>query len=95
MPRPFLFHQSASPAAVLQRPRTCYIVVRQQDVWFIRFEGEEYGPYRTEREARLFAIDAAHMLAEQGEDTEVLTLDESGELRPIWTVGHDPDPPRL
>jgi len=95
MPRPDLSDRSSVPAPVLQRPRTSYIVVRQEDVWFIRFEGEEYGPYRTEREAKLFAIDAAHLLAEQGEATQVLMLDESGELRPAWTHGQDPYPPRL
>ena len=52
--------------------RTRYFVVRQEDVWFIKFDGEEYGPYQTEREAMLFAIDAANKLGEQGEDTQVL-----------------------
>lgn len=95
MPRPYVSDHSPVPALVLPRPRTCYIVVRQEDVWFIRFEGEEYGPYSTEREAKLFAVDAAHLLAEQGEETQVLMLDESGELCPAWTHGQDPYPPRL
>jgi hypothetical protein len=95
MPRPHLFSHAPTPTAVLQPVRTSYVVVRQQDLWFIRFEGEEYGPYKTEREAKLFAIDAAHLLAQQGEDTQVLMLDESGELRPVWTGGHDSYPPAL
>jgi hypothetical protein len=95
MPRPIVSNQSPPPRLVLERHRTAYIVVRQQDVWLIRFEGEEYGPYKTEREAKLFAIDAAHTLGAQGEDTQVLMLDETGELCPAWTYGHDPYPPRL
>jgi hypothetical protein len=33
----------------------------------IKFDSEEYLPYETEREAMLFAIDAAHTLGESGE----------------------------
>jgi hypothetical protein len=69
--------------------------VRQEDVWFIKFDGEEYGPYKSEREALLFAVDAAHKLGEQGEGTQVLLLDESGQPQPAWMYGHDPYPPRL
>ena len=76
------------------RPKTRYLVVRQEDVWFIHFAGEEYGPYNTERQAMLFAIDAAHKLGEQGEKTQVLVLDENGDARPAWTFGQDPYPPR-
>jgi hypothetical protein len=75
--------------------RTRYVVVRQEDVWFIHFAGEEFGPYKTEREAMLFAIDAAHQLSEQGEETQVLVVDENGEARPAWTYRQDPYPPRL
>jgi hypothetical protein len=76
-------------------PRTRYLVVRQEDVWFIHFDGEQYGSYKTEREAMLFAIEAAHKLGEQGEETQVLMLDENGEARPAWTFGRDAFPPRL
>ena len=47
-------------------------VERQEDVWFIRFDGADYGPYKSEREALLFAVDAANTLGEQGEETQVL-----------------------
>jgi hypothetical protein len=77
-----------------QHPRTRYLVVRQEDVWFIKFDGEDYGPYRSEREAMLFAVDAANKLGEQGEETQVLVMDENGALQPRWTHGHDPYPPR-
>ena len=71
-----------------------YIVARHDDVWLIKFDGEEYGPYNSEREAMLFAIDAAHTLGEQGNTTQVLLMDETGEMRPEWTCGLDPYPPR-
>jgi hypothetical protein len=76
-------------------PRTRYLVVRQEDVWFIKFNDDEYGPYQSEREAMLFAIDAAHKLGEQGEETQVLQVEEDGKVRPAWTHGLDPYPPRL
>ena len=37
-------------------PRVCYLVVRYQDEWVIKFEGEEFGPYKSQSEAMLFAI---------------------------------------
>ena len=60
---------------------------------FIAFEGEEFGPYQSEREAMLFAIDAAHKLSEQGEETQVLRTDETGGVSPVWTFGLDSYPP--
>ena len=83
--RPFASH----------RPHTCYLVVRQEDVWFIKFDGEEYGPYQSEREAMLFAIDAANKLGKQGEETQVLVMGENGDVRPFWTHGRDPFPPNI
>jgi hypothetical protein len=96
MPRPHLHHRDTlAPAFVSVGPYTRYLVIRQGEVWLIKFEGEEYGPYNTEREALLFAIDAAHKLAGQGEDTQVLIADESGKPHPAWTHGRDPYPPAL
>ena len=63
MPRPQLHNDTLAPAVIPGHPYTRYIVVRQDDVWFIKFDGDEYGPYKAEREALLFAIDAAHNLA--------------------------------
>ncbi len=82
--------------AVPGHPHTRYLVVRvirQDDVWFIKFDGEEYGPYKTQREAMLFAIDAAHTLGESGEGAEVLLMDERGNALAIWTQGQDRYPP--
>jgi hypothetical protein len=82
------------PAIVEPSPRKRYLVVRREDVWFIRFGGEEFGPYKTEREAKLFAIEAAHKLGEQGEETEVLLSDEAGAISPVWIHGQHAYPPR-
>jgi hypothetical protein len=95
MPRPPHHHDTLAPAFVSGRPCTRYLVVRQEDVWFIKFDGEEYGPYNSEREAMLFAVDAAHKLGEQGEATEVSLMDETGVAQLAWIHGRDPYPPRL
>ena len=36
-----------------------YFVVQHDDVWMIKFDDEEYGPYKSKNEAMIFAIDAA------------------------------------
>jgi len=92
MQRP-LGHEGTSVAAIVPgSPRRRYLVTRRQDLWFIAFEGEEFGPYQSEREAVLFAVDAAHRFGEQGEPTQVLRVDESGDANPVWTYGLDPYP---
>ena len=82
-------------AFVSNRQRVRYLVMRQEDVWFISFAGEKFGPYISEREAMLFAVDAAQKLGANGEDTEVCRIDEHGEAQAAWTYGLDPYPPRL
>ena len=62
MPRAQIHDTARVAAFVLGASRTRYLVMRQEDVWFITFNGEEFGPYRSEREAMLFATDAAHKL---------------------------------
>jgi len=95
MLRLWLSESTQAPAFVSDRPRVRYLVVRQEDVWFIKFGGESFGPYISEREAMLFAIDAAQRLGAKGEDTEVRRLDQHGDPQPAWTYGLDPYPPRL
>ena len=90
MPRPQLHNDTLAPAVIPGHPHTRYIVVRQDDVGFIKFDGDEYGPYKTEREALLFAIDAAHNLGDSGEDTQVLLMAENGNLLAAWIHGKDP-----
>jgi hypothetical protein len=95
MPRPQYHNDTLAPAFLPGRPHTRYLVVRQEDLWFIKFDGEEYGPYKSEREALLFAIDAAHHLGEQGEEAQVLLIDEAGEAHAAWTYGQDSYPPPM
>ena len=75
-------------------PRSRYWISRQEDAWFIEFDGADYGPYKSESEAMLFAVDAANKLGEQGEATQVVVIDEHGQARSIWTFGLDAYPPR-
>ena len=92
MPRPE-FHHRAGEFVPGCSPNQ-YLVLRREDAWFIKFQGEEFGPYQSEREVMLFAIDAAHKLGSQGKDTEVLQVGETGETRLMWTYRLDPYPPR-
>jgi hypothetical protein len=94
MPGTHLQNTDLAPAFVQPRPRTRYLLARREDVWFIAFGGEEFGPYKTEREARLFAIDAAFKLGEKGQESEVLVADETGVTSPVWIYGQHPYPPR-
>jgi hypothetical protein len=80
MPRSSILRRCAEPDAALRR----YIVTRRQAAWLILFDGQAFGPYRSEREALLFAVDAACKLARQGEQSEVLRNDETGAQRVVW-----------
>ena len=95
MARPQLRDQTSVRPIFHSRPRTLYWIEREEDVWLIRFDRADYGPYKTEREALLFAIEAANKLGEQGDETQVLVTDECGDVRAAWTFGQDPYPPRL
>jgi len=70
-------------------------MTRQEDGWLISFAADEFGPSSGEREAMLFAVDAAQKLGANGEDTEVCRVDEHGDMQPAWSYGLDPYPPRL
>jgi len=78
-----------------EMPQARYFVVQQDDNWLIKFKDEEFGPYNSQAEAMLFAVDAAHKLGEQGEDAQVCLMGENGHSRPEWTYGQDPYPPNL
>jgi hypothetical protein len=77
-------------------PHTRYIVVQHKDEWLIKFGvgDKEYGPYHSQAEAMLFAIDAAQKLGEQGENTQVGLIGEHGRFRAEWSYGKDPYPPQ-
>ncbi len=64
-----------------------YFIVQDGGGWLIKYNDEEYGPYRTEDEARLFAIDAAKKLAERGEKAAVYVMGINGRLRREWVGG--------
>lgn len=76
-------------------PYARYFIVQNQDAWVIKYDDEEFGPYNTQKEALLFAVDAAQKLGEHGENAEVCLMGENGHFRPEWTFGRDAYPPRL
>jgi hypothetical protein len=90
MPRPRLHDETLVPPTGAGQPRARYLVVRQEDLWFIQFDDEEFGPYKTDREAMMFAIDAAQKLGEQGEQTQVLLKGTNGNTLAVWTRGQHP-----
>ena len=94
MPGTGIQNHAQVPAFAEPSPRKRYLVLRREDVWFIEFGGEEFGPYKSEREAKLFAIDAAYKLGEKGEESEVLVSDEAGASLPVWICGQHAYPPR-
>lgn len=71
-----------------------YFIVRTGDEWRIKFDDEEYGPYSSQAEALLFAIEAAQKLGEYGDSTQVCLMGDNGHFHPEWTYGQDPYPPR-
>jgi len=93
MPQPVMHGGQLQAAVVPGTPCKRYVIMSRGDAWLIAFEGEEFGPYQSEREALLFAIDAAHKLGEKGHNTQVLRADESGHTSPVWTFGLDAYPP--
>jgi hypothetical protein len=90
MPRPRCHDETQTVPITCCHACTRYLVVRQKNLWFIKFDGEEYGPYMTEREAMLFAIDAAQKLGKQGEEMQVLVVSDDGTPLAVWTYGQHP-----
>ena len=64
-----------------------YFIVRDRNQWLIKYNDEEYGPYRTQAEATLFAVEAARKLSERGENAAVYVLGANGRLRREWAPG--------
>jgi hypothetical protein len=75
-------------------PDARYFIVQHDDQWSIRFNDEEYGPYKTKAEAMLFAIDAAQKLGEYGDNAQVVLMGEDGHFHTEWTYGRDSVPSR-
>ena len=75
-------------------PTARYFIVHDQDDWLIKYDGEEYGPYKTQTEAMVFAIEAAKKLGAYGENAEVCLMGEGGHFSPQWVAGRDAHSPR-
>ena len=70
-------------------PTARYFIVHDQiqDEWHIKYGDEEYGPYKTQDEAMVFAIDAAQKLGAYGESAEVCLMGENGHFHAEWVAG--------
>jgi hypothetical protein len=65
---------------------TRYFVERlkaHSDAWMIKFDDEEYGPYKSQSEAVRFAIEAAEKCNEHGQKAQVVVIG------PTWTYDQD------
>lgn len=70
-----------------------YYVVARDGSWHILYRNDSYGPYLSEREALLFAIDAAHGIGRRRGEAEVLIEGEPAHFRLVWRYGDNPNPP--
>jgi hypothetical protein len=66
-----------------------YYVVGDRDVWMIKFEDGESGPYASRDEAVVFAVDAAQKLGARGGRAHVCVVDDDGRFRSKWTYDLD------
>ena len=79
-----------------QMLRMQYIVLEQDAVWKIRFEGRHFGPYPNERAAVHAAIEAAERAPKSGYEPRVMVQSrQTGQLHVEWTCGeaHPADMP--
>jgi len=72
-------------------PTARYFIVHDnvKDEWLIKYSDEEYGPYKTQDEAMVFAIDAAKKLGAYGESAEVCLMGENGHFHTEWVSTRD------
>ena len=75
-------------------PTVRYFVVQDRDSWLIRYADEEFGPYNSQGEAMMFAIDAAEKLGKHGESVQVCLMGENGHFHPEWSSGRGMNAPR-
>jgi hypothetical protein len=71
-----------------------YFVVNRDGAWKIKYRKELFGPYQTESEALLFAIDAAYNMGARLGGSQVLVEGSRYRFQPKWTYGESPFPPR-
>jgi hypothetical protein len=69
-------------------PTARYFIVHDEahDEWMIKYGDEAFGPYKTQDEAMVFAIDAARKLGSYGENAEVCLMGENGHFHTEWTA---------
>ena len=67
-------------------PHARYFIARNQDAWIIRYDNEEFGPYKTQSEAMLFAVEAAKNLQKQGSEADICLMGDNGHFRPEWST---------
>ena len=72
--------------------RAQYIVLEQDGVWKIRFDGRHFGPYPSERAAVHAAIEASERAPKSGYEPRVMVQSRlTGQLYVEWTYG-EPHP---
>ncbi|PWC92725.1 hypothetical protein [Azospirillum sp. TSO5] len=70
-----------------------YIVSCRTDGWFIRFEGERYGPFPSGQAGALIAaVQAANQAGKDGHDARVLLRKPDGVVDAVWVFGTDSYP---
>ena len=68
--------------------RTQYIVLEHDGAWKIRFEGQHFGPYPSERTAVFAAIEAAERAPKSSYEARVMVQSRlTGQLTVVWTYG--------
>jgi hypothetical protein len=74
-------------------PRQRFLVERVGS-WKVRVEDQEHGPYATQTEAVVAALEAAQLAGPaQADGTQVLVQRLGPTYRILWTFGEDPFPP--
>jgi hypothetical protein len=69
-----------------------YFIVRNQDAWLIMYGNQEFGPYQSQSEAMMFAIEAAKNLEKKGEEADVCLMGENGHFRSEWSTAEQVRP---
>jgi hypothetical protein len=73
--------------------RIVYCVVLHHGEWIVKLLGDmRFGPYKTQKDAILAAIEAAQAAGNEGSHVRVQGPDN--EFRTEWAYGHDPYLPR-
>jgi hypothetical protein len=72
--------------------RANYFVIRHERQWKISFDGEQYGPYTTQKDAIRAAVDAARRAGQIGNDAQVMVQGVNNKFRAAWTHDNAPNP---